>query len=264
MSSIDTLRIKLFADGADINDMKEAYERGIVKGFTTNPTLMRKANISDYEAFARKAIEVIPDLPISFEVFSDEFDEMEQEAKQISSWGRNVIIKIPITNTKGESSLPLIRRLSDEGISLNITAILTLRQVEGVVKNLNPSIDSIVSVFAGRIADTGVDPEPIMTEAANIAESNPAAQLLWASSRELLNIFQAERCGCHIITVTPDILKKLSNIGRDLDEFSLDTVKMFYRDAQAAGYRIMERLPIKELVKRKSAARPSEERTIRL
>jgi len=264
MSSIDALRIKLFADGADINDMKEAYERGIVRGFTTNPTLMRKANISDYEAFARKAIEVIPDLPISFEVFSDEFDEMEQEAKQISSWGRNVVIKIPITNTKGESSLPLIRRLSDEGISLNITAILTLRQVEGVVKNLNRSIDSIVSVFAGRIADTGVDPEPIMTEAANIAESNPAAQLLWASSRELLNIFQAERCGCDIITVTPDILKKLSNIGRDLDEFSLDTVKMFYRDAQAAGYRIAERLPIRELVQRKSAARPSEERTIRL
>ena len=264
MSSIDALRIKLFADGADINDMKEAYERGIVRGFTTNPTLMRKANISDYEAFARKAIEVIPDLPISFEVFSDEFDEMEQEARQISSWGRNVVIKIPITNTKGESSLPLIRRLSDEGISLNITAILTLRQVEGVVKNLNPSIDSIVSVFAGRIADTGVDPEPIMTEAAGIAESNPAAQLLWASSRELLNIFQAERCGCDIITVTPDILKKLSNIGRDLDEFSLDTVKMFYRDAQAAGYRIAERLPIRELVQRKSAARPSEERTIRL
>ncbi|MBN2138003.1 MAG: transaldolase [Sedimentisphaerales bacterium] len=248
MPSINGLKIKLFADGADIENMKQAYADGIVKGFTTNPTLMRKANVSDYEAFAREAIAAIPDLPISFEVFSDEFSEMESQARWIHSWGRNVIIKIPITNTRGESSLDLIKKLSDEGISLNITAILTLQQVEQVVKSLNPSVNSIVSVFAGRIADAGLDPEPIMVEAAKMTEQNAGAELLWASCRELFNIFHAERCGCQIITVTADILRKLPNIGRDLADFSLDTVRMFYRDAQTAGYKMTAKPPAQKVV----------------
>lgn len=244
MTSVKGLNIKLFADGADINDMIEAYKKGIVKGFTTNPTLMRKAGVSDYEGFAKCAIEAIPDLPVSFEVFSDEFDQMEREARHINSWGSNVVVKIPITNTRGESSLPLIKKLSDDGIALNITAILTLDQVKGVTKALNPAVSSIVSVFAGRIADTGIDPEPIMIEAAEIVKSNHGAQLLWASCRELLNIFQADRCGCQIITVTANILKKLPNIGKTLGQYSLETVKMFYRDAQAAAYKIAETRPV--------------------
>lgn len=259
------LKIKLFADGADLDEMKAAYEKGIVQGFTTNPTLMRKAGVSDYETFARSAIDAIGDLPLSFEVFSDEFASMEREARRIHSWGDNVIVKIPITNTRGESSLPLIEKLSGDGISLNITAILTLDQVAGVANSLNPSVTSIVSVFAGRIADTGVDPEAIMTESAEILKSNPGAQLLWASSRELLNIFQAERCGCKIITVTRGILDKLCNIGRDLSDFSVATVKMFHRDAQAAGYSILEAPVVGKIVpfSGKSAGKSSRESAVK-
>jgi|SRR3989338_903506 len=238
MKNDNGIKIKLFADGADISAMKEAYKEGVVKGFTTNPTLMRKAGVNDYQSFATAVLSEIKDLPISFEVFSDEFDAMEQEAYKIASWGRNVNIKIPITNSKGESSIPLIKKLSSNGLSLNITAILTLEQVEVVSNVLSPKVKSIVSVFAGRIADTGRDPMPIMKKSSEILKSNKNAELLWASSRELLNVFQAEACGCHIITVTNDILKKLALINKDLKELSLDTVKMFYKDAQSAGYKI--------------------------
>lgn len=244
MSTVKNLRIKLFADGADLSAMKEAYREGVVKGFTTNPTLMKKAGITNYEAFAKAVLSEIPDLPISFEVFSDEFEAMEREARKIASWGPNVNIKIPITNTKGESSVPLIKKLSADGLSLNVTAILTLEQVKAVAGALSGGVKSIVSVFAGRIADTGRDPVPYMTEAASVLKSKPGAELLWASSRELLNIFQAEHCGCQIITVTNDILKKLSMVGKDLAALSLDTVKIFYHDAQGAGYKLQVTPPI--------------------
>ena len=238
MESLSNLKIKLFADGADINEMKKAYKEGIVKGFTTNPTLMRKANVANYEAFARDVLQEIRDLPISFEVFSDDFNAMEREARKIASWGNNVNVKIPITNTRGELSTSLIKKLSGEGISLNITAILTVEQVEAAAQAISPDSKTIISVFAGRTADTGRDPIPYMKEAAKILKSHKNAELLWASSRELLNIFQAESCGCHIITVTSDILKKTANIGKDLNALSLDTVKMFYEDARASGYTI--------------------------
>jgi transaldolase len=239
MESLKDLKIKLFADGADINDMKRIYKEGIVKGFTTNPTLMRKANVSNYESFAKEILKEIRDMPISFEVFSDDFDEMEVQARKIASWGNNVNVKIPITNTKGELSLDLIKKLSGNGISLNVTAILTNEQVEAVSRVISPKVKTIISVFAGRIADTGRDPVPYMKDAVNILKSNRNAELLWASSRELLNIFQAESCGCHIITVTSDILKKLPTIGKDLAVLSLDTVKMFYEDARASNYKII-------------------------
>ncbi len=238
MFKITDLKIKIFADGANIGDMLKIYKEGWISGFTTNPTLMKQAGIKDYEAFAREVLSKIKDLPISFEVFSDDFESMEKEAKKIASWGKNVYVKIPITNTKGESSIPLIKKLSDNGLSLNITAIMPLEQVEGVVNAFNPKIKNIVSVFAGRIADTGRDPIPIMKKAVEICKKNSNAEVLWASPRELLNIFQAEEVGCHIITVLPDILKKLPSAGKDLKEFSLDTVKMFYNDAQSAGYKI--------------------------
>ena len=231
-------RIAIYADGADVRDMVAARDAGVVKGFTTNPTLMRKVGITDYAAFAKEALAATGDMPISFEVFADEFDEMERQAKLIATWGEPVYVKIPITNTKGESSIPLIQRLSAAGVKLNITAILTLEQVREVVDALDANTPAIVSVFAGRIADTGVDPVPLMREAAAICAAKPQAQLLWASPRELLNIFQAEEVGCHIITVTPDLLKKLSMVGKPLDELSLDTVKMFYNDATAAGFRL--------------------------
>jgi transaldolase len=222
-----SLKIELYADGADIRDMIAARDSGLVKGFTTNPTLMRKSGISDYETFARDALKAVSGMPISFEVFADEFDEMERQAK-----------KIPITNTRGQSSIDLIRRLSAAGIKLNITAILTLDQVRCVVDAVDARTPAVVSVFAGRIADTGRDPVPIMTEAAGMVRKKPKAQLLWASPRELLNIFQADACGCHIITVTGDILKKLAMVGKSLEDLSLDTVKMFYNDAAAAGFRL--------------------------
>lgn len=239
MVSINNLKIKLFADGADISEMTRIHREGIVKGFTTNPTLMRKANVANYEAFAKDVLKEINDLPISFEVFSDDFDTMEIEARKIAGWGKNVNVKIPITNTKGELSTALIKKLSNKGISLNITAILTVEQVEAVARIISPKTRTIISVFAGRIADTGRDPVPYMMEAANILKSNRNAELLWASSRELLNIFQAETGGCHIITVTGDILKKLSIVGKDLGVLSLDTVKMFYEDARASKYKII-------------------------
>jgi transaldolase len=232
------LRIHLYSDGADVRDMVAARAAGLVKGFTTNPTLMRKSGITDYESFAKDALEAVSGMPISFEVFADEFDEMERQAKLISTWGDGVFVKIPITNTRGESAVPLIRRLSAAGVKLNVTAILTLQQVRDVVDALDASVPAIVSVFAGRIADTGRDPVPLMKEARAIVDAKPKAQLLWASPRELLNIIQADECGCHIITVTPDILKKLAMVGKSLDELSLDTVKMFYQDAAAAGFRL--------------------------
>lgn len=239
MKTIKELKIKLFADGADLKEMTDLYKSGLVKGFTTNPSLMRKAGVKDYESFAKEVLKEIPDLPISFEVFSDEFNQMEREALKIKSWGSNIYVKIPITNTKGESSVPLIKKLASQGLALNVTAILLTEQVKAVVDVLNPEIPSIVSVFAGRIADTGRDPIPHMKDCAEICAKNPRAELLWASSRELLNVFHAEESGCHIITATPDILKKIKNIGRDLKEYSLDTVITFYKDAQAAGYKII-------------------------
>jgi transaldolase len=241
MPSVDKLKIKLFMDGADLASIRNAVEKSpIIKGFTTNPTLMRKAGIANYAAFAREAISVVGDLPISFEVFSDTFEEMEREARIIAGWGGNTYIKVPVTNTAGQSAAPLIRKLSGEGIRLNVTAMLTLEQVRVVAKVLNPSVPSIVSVFAGRVADTGVDPVPLMREAAGILRGNGLAELLWASPRELLNVFHAEESGCHIITATSDILAKLKLVGKDLAQFSLETVKMFFDDAKAAGFALHE------------------------
>jgi transaldolase len=232
------LSIAIYADGADVKDMTAARDGGLVKGFTTNPTLMRKSGVSDYESFAREALKATGGMPISFEVFADDFDEMERQARLITKWGDAVFVKIPVTNTKGESAVPLIRRLSSAGVKLNVTAILTLDQVRAVVDALDANTPAIVSVFAGRIADTGRDPVPLMREAAAICAKKPKAELLWASPRELLNIFQADEVGCKIITVTSDILKKLAGVGKSLDELSLDTVKMFYNDASAAGFKL--------------------------
>ena len=233
------LRVKLFQDGAELGSMIAAMKGGLVSGFTTNPTLMRKAGVTDYKAFAAQAIAAIPDLPISFEVFSDDFDTMEREAREIASWGGNTYVKIPISNTKGESSGPLINKLSKEKFSLNVTAILTLDQVREVATAVDPDARTIVSVFAGRIADTGVDPVKIMTLAAQILKPLPKAELLWASPREVLNVIQAQDCGCHIITATPDIIAKVSLLGKDLKQYSLETVKMFYEDASAAGFKLV-------------------------
>jgi transaldolase len=230
--------IKLFMDGADIAQMKRAYGDPRISGFTTNPTLMRKAGITDYAAFAQGAIAAMPDKPISFEVFSDTPDAMEREARVIHGWGGDTYVKIPVTNTAGQSCAPLIRKLSAEGIALNVTAIMTLAQVSEVADALDPRARAIVSVFAGRIADTGVDPEPLMRSAVELLRGRPAAELLWASPRELLNLYHAARVGCHIITATSDVLGKLGLIGKDLTEYSLETVRMFHTDAVAAGFRI--------------------------
>ena len=235
----DQLKIKIFADGADINGMLEMYRSGFISGFTTNPTLMKKAGVADYEQFAKEALRHITDMPLSFEVFSDDFKTMEEEAKRIGSWAQNVYIKIPITNTKGESSLPLIKTLSAGGYKLNITAVLTLTQVEQIIKCLTPGIGAFISVFAGRIADTGIDPASIMKETAALCRYVSKVESLWASTRELLNIFQAQSCGVDIITVTNDILKKMPNIGKDLTELSLETVNMFYNDAKSLGFKII-------------------------
>jgi transaldolase len=236
MKSIGELRVKIFADGANKAGMLEMYAKPYIKGLTTNPTLMRQAGIADYQAFAKDILRAIPDRPISFEVFADEFDEMERQAAEIAGWGENVYVKIPVTNTRGHSSGALVRHLSSRGVKLNVTALMSLRQVEEVAASLHAGTPSFISVFAGRIADTGRDPVPLMTEALQIMSANPRAELIWASPRELLNIFQADDIGCHVITVTNDILKKLVYIGRDLDEFSLDTVQMFHRDADTAGF----------------------------
>ncbi len=231
-------RVKIFADGANLEEMVRAYRSGTVQGFTTNPTLMRKAGVSDYESFARKVLGEIPDLPISFEVFSDDLDEMARQARKIAQWGRNVYVKIPVTNTSGEFTGRVIKGLSGDGIKLNITAMLTLDQVRWVSEALSESTHAIVSMFAGRIADTGCDPIPIMQEALQILRSRPLAELLWASPREVLNIVQADAIGCHIITVTNDLLKKVPILGTDLADMSLQTVKMFYDDARAAGFHL--------------------------
>ena len=238
MKKVNELKVKIFADGADKAGMLEMYEKPFVKGLTTNPTLMKKAGITDYRAFCKDILTSINDKPLSFEVFSDDFLEMERQALEIASWGDNVYVKIPITNTKQETCYALVEKLANQKVKLNVTALMTLDQVRNVVAALDPNIPSYVSVFAGRIADTGYDPVPLMTTAVEILKTAPAAELIWASPRELLNIFQADEIGCHVITVTNDILKKLSLVGYDLDEYSLDTVKMFYADAVAAGFKL--------------------------
>jgi transaldolase len=238
MKSISDLQVKIFADGADKAGMLEMYAKPFIKGLTTNPTLMRKAGIADYKVFALDVLQAIADKPISFEVFSDDFDEMQRQALEIAGWGENVYVKIPITNTKREPSYALIRELSARKVKLNITALMTLEQVRDTVAALDPSVPSYVSVFAGRIADTGRDPLPLMAAAVELLRPNPLAELIWASPRELLNIFHADQVGCHVITVTNDILKKLSLVGFDLSDYSLDTVKMFHRDAADAGFRL--------------------------
>ncbi len=236
MKSFSELKIKLFADGADKRSMLKLYQNPYVKGFTTNPSLMKKAGVVDYQAFAKEILSEIPDRSISFEVFADEIDEMEMQAHEIASWGKNVVVKIPVTNTRGEFTGALLKKLSHSGISLNVTALFTVEQVREVAKCLAPETPAIVSVFAGRIADTGRDPEPIMRESLALLSHLPRAELLWASPRELLNIFQADALGCHIITATPDILAKLDLYAKDLKEFSLETVRGFYTDAMVAGY----------------------------
>jgi transaldolase len=238
MRSVDQLKVKIFADGADMAGMLEMYKKPYVKGLTTNPTLMRKAGITNYEAFAKDVLKAIPDRPISFEVFSDSLVDMERQALEISDWGENVYVKIPITNTKREPSYELVRKLARRKVKLNVTALMTLEQVRDVTAALDPEVPSYVSVFAGRIADTGCDPLPIMAAAVQLLKLNPKSELIWASPRELLNIFQADEIGCHIITATNDILKKLSLVGLDHDEYSLETVKMFYKDALAAGFKL--------------------------
>ena len=238
MKKVAELKVKLFADGAEKAGMLEMAEKSWVQGLTTNPTLMRKVGISDYKAFAKDILGLILQKPISFEVFSDEFPEMERQAMEIASWGENVYVKVPITNTRKEPIYPLIQKLVARKVKLNVTALMTLEQVKGTVEVLNPAVPSYISVFAGRIADTGRDPLPLMVDSLKVMKTNPKAELIWASPRELLNIFQADEIGCHIITVTNDILKKLSLVGYDLSEYSLDTVKMFYKDGKAAGFEI--------------------------
>jgi transaldolase len=237
MRTLKDLKIKIFADGADRQGMLHLNANPLIKGMTTNPTLMHKAGLTDFEAFARDILKNITTKPLSLEVFSDEFPEMRRQALKINGWAKNVYVKIPITNTRSESSLPLIKDLANEGVKLNVTAILTLEQIEGVAKVLNPKVRAVVSVFAGRIADTGVDPIPHMIECKKILKNLPQAELLWASVREVLNIFQANDCGCDIVTVPHDILgKAIKMSGMDLGGLSLDTVKMFANDAKAAGF----------------------------
>lgn len=232
------LKVKLFADGAEKSGMIEMYNNPLVSGFTTNPTLMRKVGIDDYKSFSLDILSLIKDKPISLEVFSDDFDEMERQAHEIASWGKNVYVKIPITNTKSKSSIPLIKKLSDAKIKVNVTAVMTIRQVENTLPALINSHGSYISVFAGRIADTGIDPVPIMEEVLQLLSNSENVELIWASPRELYNVVQADSIGCHIITATNDILKKLPTLGKDLTQFSLDTVKMFYNDAQASGFHL--------------------------
>jgi len=236
MKSIEDLKVKMFADGADLAGMLEMLEKPYIKGFTTNPTLMRKANVTDYRVFARTILAAIVDRPISFEVFADDFGEMERQARDIASWGSNVYVKIPITNTRREPSYDLVRRLSRDGVQLNVTACMTLAQVRSTVDALVGGAPACVSVFAGRIADTGRDPLPLMVECLDVLRSRPDLELIWASPRELLNVFQADEIGCHIITVTNDVLRKLALVGKDLDDYSLETVKMFFDDGHAAGF----------------------------
>jgi len=238
MSLLQTLRVKIFADGADFDSMVKTYANPLIKGFTTNPTLMRKAGVSDYEGFARRVLAAIPDRPISFEVFADDFPEMERQARVMAKWGANVNVKIPVMNTRREFAGPVITSLTEDGIAVNVTALMTIEQVRMVTRVVSPHARAFVSLFAGRVADTGVDPVPLMSEAVRILKERPGAELIWASPRELLNIFHAETAGCHIITVTNDILAKLPLVGKDLADYSLETVAMFRKDAAAAGYEI--------------------------
>ena len=233
---LSKLNIAIFADGADINSIISLRQNPLIKGFTTNPTLMKRAGVQDYEGFARMVLQAVPDMPFSFEVFADDFDAMEEQALVISSWGKQVVVKIPVTNTKGQSSIRMVRRLAEAGIRLNVTALTTLEQVARTVDALADSPSSYVSVFAGRIADTGRDPVPMMADAVRILAPHRNLKLIWASPRELLNIFQADAIGCHVITVTNDLLKKLFLVGKDLEEYSLETVRMFYDDARAADF----------------------------
>lgn len=236
MTRLDDLRVKIFADGADKPGMLEMYRRPYIQGFTTNPTLMRKAGILDYPGFAREILDAIPDRPISFEVFADDVGEMERQARTIAGWGEQVYVKIPVTTTNGESTSGLVRRLAHDGVKVNVTALMTLDHVRTVAEAVAGGAPCYVSVFAGRIADTGRDPLPLMAAAVEILRPNPVAELIWASPRELLNIFHADSIGCQVITVTNDILRKLELVGKDLDEYSLETVRMFYDDAVAAGF----------------------------
>jgi len=238
VKTVEQLNVKIFADGADKASMLDMYGKSFISGLTTNPTLMNKAGIRDYKSFALDVLSEIKDKPISFEVFSDNFVDMERQAYDIASWGENVYVKLPVTNTKREACYMLVEKLAAQKVKLNVTALMTINQVQGVVAALDPNVPSYVSIFAGRIADTGRDPIPLMTAAVESLKASPAAELIWASPRELLNIFQADAIGCHVITVTTDILKKLSKVGYDLDDFSLDTVKMFHSDARAAGFRL--------------------------
>jgi transaldolase len=237
-AKINSLKIKLFADGADISGMQEMNEKPYIKGLTTNPTLMKKVGISNYKSFASEVLKFVTSKPISFEVFSDEFREMERQALEIASWGSNVYVKIPVTNTKGESAAELVQKLTNKGVQVNVTALMTLEQVSEISQVLSKDVPSYVSVFAGRIADTGRDPVPYITESVSILREIPKCELIWASPRELLNVFQADRAGCHVITATNDILTKLKLIDYPLQDYSLDTVKMFYNDSLAAGFQL--------------------------
>jgi len=232
------LKVKIFADGADRQGILELYRNPLIRGFTTNPTLMKQVGITDYQAFAKDILAEIPDRPFSLEVFSDDFQEMGRQARKLSALAPNVYVKIPITNTRRESSADLVRELTSEGIKLNVTAMMTVAQVRSTAEALQGTPSAYISVFAGRVADAGVDPLPIMRDALAVMSPQPQLELIWASPREIFNLVQANEIGCHIITITHDLLKKLPNLGKDLTEFSLDTVKMFYRDAQAAGYKL--------------------------
>jgi len=236
MKSLSQLAVKIYGDGADLAGIRELSRQPFIKGFTTNPTLMRKASVPDYEQFAAQVLKLIPDRPVSFEVLADDEETMESQARYIAAWSANVYVKIPVTNTRRVPMYPLIHRLSQDGIQINVTALLTLEQVREVSKALRGGAPSNVSIFAGRIADTGRDPIPVMAEAVAILRENPQSELIWASPRELLNIYHAEQCGCHIITVTNDVLRKLHLIGKDLSDYSLETVKMFYDDGVKSGY----------------------------
>ena len=239
MTSLNDLKVQIYADGADKVGILDLYAKPYIKGLTTNPTLMKKAGITDYEAFAKDILQRVTAKPISLEVFSDDFVEMKRQALKINSWAENVYTKIPITNSLGESSIPLIKELASAGVKLNITALLTLKQVAEVATVLNPKVPSVVSVFAGRIADTGVNPMPLMLAAGALLQDQPKAELLWASVREVINVFQADECGAKIVTVPHDILAKLTKMhGMDLTELSLNTVKMFAKDAASAGFKL--------------------------
>jgi len=247
MADVASLRVKIFADGADRASILELADNPWIRGFTTNPTLMRKAGITDYEAFGRSLARAIPDRPFSFEVLSDDFDQMEQQARQIATWGNNVYVKIPITDTRGRSAAPLVTRLAQQGVKMNVTALMTLEQVDNIVPALRQGPHSCISIFAGRVADTGCDPLPILCGALERIRAYPQIELIWASPRELFNIVQADEIGCHIITVTHDLLKKLPLLGRDLTEYSLDTVKMFVDDARAANFALPAPAPLTRL-----------------